>query len=85
MATSITLTREAQALLSGLIIMADWIASDTDKMPLIPIEEYNADSSVRALEAFDKLNLPSPADSWEGRTKRTTERFAAFKQSQYSR
>jgi len=65
-ATSITLTREAQALLSGLVIMADWIASDTEKMPLIPIEEHKVDSYERALEALDTLELPSPWDpDWD--------------------
>jgi len=38
--------------------MADWIASDADKMPLFPIEEYRDVTNNRAAEAFAKLNLP---------------------------
>lgn len=34
------LTLEAQVLLSGLLIVADWVASNTAFFPLIPLEEY---------------------------------------------
>lgn len=34
------LTLKAQVLLSGLLIVADWIASKTTFFPLIPLEEY---------------------------------------------
>ncbi|MDR0490490.1 MAG: CRISPR-associated helicase Cas3' [Oscillospiraceae bacterium] len=56
---TITLSREAQVLLTGLIILADWIASDADNMPLIPIGTYKIqDPKTRAWEAFETLKLP---------------------------
>jgi len=58
-AISITFSRQAQVLLTGLIILADWIASDTVHMPLIPIEEYNADSYKRVQEALSTISLPN--------------------------
>jgi len=55
---TIRLSRKAQVLLSGIIILADWIASDAHKMPLIPIEKFNANSKKRAAEAYSTLSLP---------------------------
>jgi len=61
-AASFRLTRQAQVLLSGIIILADWIASDTKNMPLIPLEVYCADSKKRAIEALSAVDLPA---QWE--------------------
>ena len=61
-AKPVTLTRTAQALLSGLIIIADWIASDEALCPLVPLEVYKVDCGQRASTAFNKVALP---ESWE--------------------
>jgi CRISPR-associated helicase Cas3/CRISPR-associated endonuclease Cas3-HD len=51
----------AQALLSGLVIMADWIASGNDLFPLIGPDEFWPRCSGRADTAWERLNLPSPS------------------------
>ena len=50
-------------LLTGLLIMADWIASNTNYFPLIDIDDNGVDSSVeyRAQKAWETLHLP---DLW---------------------
>lgn len=50
----------AQALLSGLLIMADWIASNERLFPYIRIEDdaRHLDSGRRACAAWRALNLP---------------------------
>ncbi len=52
----------AQMLLTGLVIMADWIASNTDYFPLIPIGESGDDicPRERVQEGWDRLALPEP-------------------------
>ena len=51
----------AQMALSGLVIMADWIASNTAYFPLIPIEEMpQTYDRHRAENALRKLHLPKP-------------------------
>lgn len=62
------LSEPAQMILTGLLIMADWIASNTYYFPLIPLDsdirEYDTGRSVRALK---KLKLPEPcmmSDYW---------------------
>ena len=59
----------AQMPLTGLVIMADWIASNTAYFPLIPIEEMpDSYDETRAPRAFQKLRLPGPwiiSDDWK--------------------
>lgn len=59
----------AQMPLTGLVIMADWIASNTAYFPLIPIEEMpDSYDETRAQCAFQKLRLPGPwiiSDDWK--------------------
>ena len=53
----------AQMLLTGLLIMADWIASNTNYFPLVSIDENGSDADYpsRVENAWDKLRLP---DVW---------------------
>jgi len=60
--STIYITRPMQALLSGIVILCDWIASDSYLFPLIDMDRYAADSVCRANRAFDILNLP---ERWE--------------------
>ena len=54
----------AQVLLSGLLIMIDWIASNTEYFPLIRLEDSlrTIDLEARAKTAWKRLDLPIP---WE--------------------
>lgn len=58
------LTVPAQLLLTGLLTMADWIASNTRYFPLIPAEETGKEAMypARIDNAWQKLSLPAP---WE--------------------
>ncbi|MCL2036025.1 MAG: CRISPR-associated helicase Cas3' [Oscillospiraceae bacterium] len=51
----ITLTQTTQVILSGLVIIADWIASNSD---YFPVDETRTESRRQALEAFSLLDLP---------------------------
>lgn len=59
------LTQPMEIILTGLLIMADWIASNTEYFPLIPIEECGdtVQYPERIDRAWDKLQLTLP---WEG-------------------
>lgn len=59
------LTTSAQLLFTGLLTMADWIASNTQYFPLLPIEEQGGDAlyPARSEEAWRKLNLSAPWES----------------------
>ncbi|MDR3254741.1 MAG: CRISPR-associated helicase Cas3', partial [Synergistaceae bacterium] len=62
------LKKPAQVLLSGVIIIADWIASDESRFPLIDIEESWSDSEARAKSAWDNLGLTlcwETENNWE--------------------
>ncbi len=62
-ACSFRLARPEQALLSGLVILADWIASDEALFPLIGLDCYvPINSAKRAEAAIKELDLPS---RWE--------------------
>jgi CRISPR-associated endonuclease/helicase Cas3 len=54
------LSLQAQILLSGLLIMADWLASNTDYFPLIDIQEYGTESKYpeRVTEAWKRISIP---------------------------
>lgn len=57
----ITITVPVQVILSGLLIMADWIASDEFRFPLI-LRDYGLDaiesSTIRAKKAWNDLHFP---------------------------
>ncbi|WP_030144817.1 CRISPR-associated helicase/endonuclease Cas3 [Spirillospora albida] len=53
------LTQPAQALLSGLVIVADWIASNADLFPYFP-DAQNTSDEERIRAAWDGLALPEP-------------------------
>ena len=60
-----TLTIPAELLLTGLLTMADWIASNTTYFPLIPVEETGreTDYPARVERAWERLNLTAPWES----------------------
>lgn len=62
------LNQPEEILLTGLLIMADWIASNTEYFPLIPVEELGSreDYPARVDRAWKKLALPSPWEAQQG-------------------
>ncbi len=62
-----TLSIPAEILLTGLLIMADWVASNTRYFPLIPVEEVGEDSlhPARVEQAWKKLGLTPPWEAQE--------------------
>lgn len=59
-----TLTVSQELLLTGLLIMADWIASNTSYFPLIPVEDLGSEDLYpqRIDEAWNRIQLTFP---WE--------------------
>ena len=55
----------AELLLTGLLTMADWIASNTRYFPLLPVEEAGDETlwPTRAEKAWDSLRVPWPWES----------------------
>ncbi|MDR2672186.1 MAG: CRISPR-associated helicase Cas3' [Coriobacteriales bacterium] len=51
------ISKQTQVLLTGLVIMADWIASDENLFPLIPTGMQPNSSQERALDAWEHLEL----------------------------
>ncbi len=57
----------AQVLLSGLVIMVDWIVSNEELFPHLELSESIKSSKVRSVNAWQGLELPecwSPGDDW---------------------
>jgi len=59
---NLKLSRPVQALVTGLVILTDWIVSDENLFSLIELEECRVNSKQRTEKAFRKLDLP---DYWK--------------------
>ena len=62
------LDQQEEILLTGLLIMADWIASNSAYFPLIPVEELGSreDYPARVDRAWERLKLPFPWEAQPG-------------------
>ncbi|ROR96931.1 CRISPR-associated Cas3 family helicase [Salana multivorans] len=58
---TVRLSDASQMLLSALVVMADWIASNAEYFPLVPAwRDSDDDPNVRARRGWDALALPRP-------------------------
>ncbi|MDR3209057.1 MAG: CRISPR-associated endonuclease Cas3'', partial [Oscillospiraceae bacterium] len=56
---SARLSNASQAILSGFVIMCDWLASNTDYFPLIEIESPPEPQETRIARAWERMGFPS--------------------------
>jgi CRISPR-associated helicase Cas3/CRISPR-associated endonuclease Cas3-HD len=61
LAMTVRLSDASQALITALVIMADWIASNQRLFPLVPrFDDVTESSRTRAVRAWKSLGLPRP-------------------------
>ena len=69
------LSSQAQILLSGLLITADWIASNTDYFPLLSIDDIGNDDlyPLRVEVAWEKIGFP---EMWKSSKESYSDKFS---------